>query len=375
MSTFGKNKTNSTTQGQSSDSTKHDEHPATSDRHSTISGGQSAISGRHPATSGRHSTTSGRHPATSGRHSTTSGGHSATSSGGDIRQLPAEQSNEDIDQTYEEVIPRESPPDIPPESAAPAALSAETLSNVIVHSSDSRANEGAIGGANGGASGEERGVRSEEPRRSVGASGSAIKAASSAEIDPENTLPKLPASSYMCPTEAQPEIQEDEWPAPPPPLSFASTNVVKRKAPPPPPPSFHASADVLKQKGPAPQPPPPSEIPFTIVNESACRGRDIQLPIKPIKKSPKSPFSARRMRITKKNRPSILPPKPSNDERTNEQTDELTDEPDHMPTVSEIEEFFDQSAITKVYNFDQMTVPWNFSDARYTLNLNKHSPK
>ena len=346
MSTFGKNRTNSTNQ---------------SPNHGDITATSGNIR-QHPSTSFGDIK---QHPATS---SGVIRQDPATSSGSDIRQHPAEQSDGDIDQTYEEVIPRESPPDIPPESAAPAALSAETLSNVIVHSSDSRANGGAIGGASGGASGEERGVRSEEPGRSGGASGSALKAESSAEIDPENTLPKLPASSYMCPTEAQPEIQEDEWPAPPPPLSFASTNVVKRKAPPPPPPSFNASAD-------APQPPPPSDIPFTIVNESACRGRDIQLPIKPMKKSPKSPFSARRMRITKKNRPSILPPKPSNDERTNEQTDELTDEPDHMPTVSEIEEFFDQSAITKVYNFDQMTVPWNFSDARYTLSLNKHSPK
>ena len=78
------------------------------------------------------------------------------------------------------------------------------------------------------------------------------------------------------------------------------------------------------------------------------------------------------MNRSSKNRPSILPSKQSNNDA---RIDELTDVPSDLPTVSEIEEYFDRSAIEKVYNHESMTSPVNFDGAQYTLTIKKNSPK
>ena len=94
----------------------------------------------------------------------------------------------------------------------------------------------------------------------------------------------------------------------------------------------------------------------------------VRLPLPPVKRIP---FSSKHVGSFNKKRPTILPLQPSN----NKQTDVPTDKPTHLPTVSKIEEFFERSAVTKVYNHQSMTAPINFDAAKYTLNLNKYSPK
>ena len=172
----------------------------------------------------------------------------------------------------------------------------------------------------------------------------------------------------------------------------------KKRAPPPPPPPlpsfFNASASAPPENEFQPSSNVKPDVPLSVVNETAIHGRsNIQLPLPPLKKSP---FSSMRVRSIKKKRPTILQPHPSNDEeQTNEQTDGPTDQwmdrqtdgrndgptnrrtdgPTNLPTVSEIEEYFDRSSITQVYNHESMTAPINFHEAKYTLSLNKHSPK
>ena len=222
------------------------------------------------------------------------------------------------DPTYEEVIPRDAPPEIPSRTTHSA--------NVIT----TEAQLHSLGGGDG--EGEEEGEET-QPK---------MQMQSTADFIQADALPEKKPDLQAALPEKKPDIQNSAE------ICESVPEII---------PNLQASASIKP------------DIPFTVTNESAIhRSNAVRLPLPPVNKIP---FSSKRVRSFNKKRPTILPPQPSNDE----QIDVPTDKPTDLPTISEIEEFFERSAITKVYNHQSMTAPVNFDAAKYTLNLNKQSPK
>ena len=220
------------------------------------------------------------------------------------------------DPTYEEVIPRDAPPEIP---------------SRITHSANIITTEAQLHShAN-----ESDNVDEEETHPKM-------QMHSTADFVHADALPENKPDLQAALPEKKPDIQDS---------AEICQSVPEIK------PNLQASASIKP------------DIPFTVSNESAIhRSNAVRLPLQPIKKIL---FSSKRVRSFNKKRPTILPPQPSNDE----QIDVPTHKPTDLPTISEIEEFFERSAITRVYNYQSMTAPVNFDAAKYTLNLNKQSPK